>query len=79
MYTTATPSCHHIMSATWQQIYSCLVPSEQQEDARAGSEEPLLRFSDGELGDQNEVAQPLPQVVRYDQYREPVLEYEDDK
>ena len=71
-------TCHHIMSATWQQIYSCLVPSEQQ-DARAGSEEPLLRFSDGELGDQNEVAQPLPQVVHYDQYREPVLEYEDDK
>jgi len=23
--------------------------------------------------------QPLPQVVHYDQYREPVLEYEDDK
>ena len=67
------------MSVTWQQFCSCLVPSEEQEDARAGSQESLLRFSDGELSDQNEVAQPLPQVVHYDQYREPVLEYEDDK
>jgi len=69
-------TCHHITSVTWQQVCSCLVPREQHEDARAGSEEPLLQFSDGEL---SEVAQPLLQVVHYDQYREPVFEYEDDK
>ena len=51
-----------------------LVPPEQHKDAQAGSEEPLLQFSDGEL---SEVAQPLPQVVHYDQYHEPVLEYDD--
>jgi len=48
----------HITSGTWQRICSYLLPSEQLQDARAGSEEPLLQSSDGELSNQNEVAQP---------------------
>ena len=52
----------------------------QQEDIQAGSEEPLLQILEGECeeisSDQGEVAQPLPQVIHYDQCREPVLEYE---
>ena len=72
-------TCHHITFVTWQWICSCCLLPCKQREARAGAEEPLLQSSDGELSDENEGAQPLPQVVRYDQYREPVLEYEDDK
>ena len=42
--------------------------------------EPLLQVPESEheeSSDQGEVAQPLPPVIHYDQYREPLLEYED--
>ena len=71
-------TCHSTM---WQKIWSCILRYKQQ-DIQAGSEESLLQLSEAECeesGDQGEVAQPLPQVIRYDQYREPVLEYEDVK
>ena len=59
----------------------CFLWYKQQEDIQAGSEEPLLQILEGECeeisSDQGEVAQPLPQVIHYDQCREPVLEYED--
>ena len=45
-----------------------------------GSEEPLFQVPESECeesGDEGQVAQPLPQFIHYDQYREPVLEYED--
>ena len=52
--------------------------STMQEGIRAGSEESLLQVLEGEFEDiSSEVAQPLPQVIHYDKYREPVLEYED--
>ena len=71
-------NCHHSVSAMWQRV--CL-RSKQHKDVRAGSEEPLLQVPESECeeisSDQGEVSQPLPPVIHYDQYREPVLEYED--
>ena len=74
-------NCHHRVSAMLQRVYTCgFLQCKQQEDVRAGSEEPLLQVPESEQeesSDQGEVAQPLPPVIRYDQYREPVLQYED--
>ena len=73
-------NCHHKVSSTWQGICSCLLQSKQHRDIRAGSEEPLLQVPEPECEErsyQGELSNPLPQVIRYDQYREPVLEYED--
>ena len=64
----------------WQRVCNCFLRSKQHKDARAGSEEPLLQVPESECeesSDEGQVAQPLPLVIRYDQYREPVLEYED--
>ena len=73
-------NCHHRVSAMWQRVCNCFLRSKQHKDARAGSEEPLLQVPESECeesSDEGQVAQPLPLVIRYDQYREPVLEYED--
>ena len=74
-------NCHHRVSAMWHRVCTCcFVRCKQQEGVRAGSEEPLLQVPESEHEEnsgQDEVTQPLPPVIHYDQYREPVLEYED--
>ena len=74
-------NCHHRVSATWQRVCTrCFLRCKQHKDTRAGSEEPLLQVPESECeesSDEGEAAQPLPPVIHYDQYREPVLEYED--
>ena len=74
-------NCHHRVSAMWQRVCTrCFLRCKQHKHVRAGSEEPLLQVPESECeesGDEGQVAQPLPPVIRYDQYREPVLEYED--
>ena len=74
-------NCHYRVSAMWQRICSCFIRCKQHKDVRAGSEEPLLQVPESECEESNQqegqVAQPLPPVICYDQYREPVLEYED--
>ena len=50
----------------------------QKEDIQAGSEEPLLHNANECELDEDQVTQSLRWVVCFDQYREPVLEYEDD-
>ena len=65
---------HHSVSTMWQRICTrFFLRCKQHKDVRAGSEEPLIQLPESEY----EEAQPLPPVIRYDQYREPVLEYED--
>ena len=74
-------NCHHRVSTMWQRVSTCcFLQCKQQEDIRAASGEPLLQVPESECeesSDQGEVAQPLPPVIHYDQYREPLLEYED--
>ena len=74
-------NCQNRVSAMWQRVCTrCFLRSKQHKDVRAGSEEPLLQVPESECEESSEegqVAQPLPPVIRYDQYREPVLEYED--
>ena len=74
-------NCHHRVSTMLQSVCTyCFLRCKQQEDIQAGSEGPLLQvpeYEHEENSDQGEVAQPLPPVIRYDQYREPLLEYED--
>ena len=58
----------------------CFLQCKQQEDIRAGSEEPLLQVPEPECeesSDQGEVAQLVPPVIHFDQYCEPVLKYKD--
>ena len=73
-------NCHHRVSAMWQRICTVFLRCKQHKDVQSGSEEPLLQVPESECeesSDEDEAAQPLPPVIRYDQYREPVLEYED--
>ena len=74
-------NCHRRVSTMLQSVCTCCFPQcKQQEDVRAASEEPLVRVPESECeesSDQGEIAQLLPPVIRYDQYREPVLQYED--
>ena len=68
---------HHFIS--WQCVHSCLLQCKQQKDIQVGSEEPLLHNAD--VNDcefsKDQVPQTLRRVLRFDQYREPVLEYDD--
>jgi len=58
-------------------IANCLLKWKQREDIWAGSEEPLLHNASEYELNEDQVTQPLCQVLHFDQYREPVLEYED--
>ena len=71
-------NCHHRVSAMWHRVCHRFLRCKQQEGIFAGSEESLLQVPEGEVEEiSSEVAQPLPQIIHYDKYREPVLEYED--
>ena len=73
-------NCHHKLSAMWQRICTRCFVQYKHHNTHAGSEEPLLQVPESECeesSDEGQVAQPLPPVIRYDQYCEPVLEYKD--
>ena len=71
-------TCQFALHVAWQHVCSCLLKWKQKEDIRAGSEEPLLHNAESECElNEDQAPQSLRRVLRFDQYREPVLEYED--
>jgi len=66
------------LHVAWQCVCSCLLKWKKEEDIQAGSEEPLLHNAESECElDEDQVPHTLRRVLRFDQYREPVLEYDD--
>ena len=63
----------------WQRVRSCFLQFKQQKDIQVGSEEPLLHNADANECEfsEDQVPQTLRRVLHFDQYREPVLEYDD--
>ena len=66
------------LHVAWQCVRSCLLKWKKEEDIQAGSEEPLLHNAGNECElNEDQVPQSLCRVLRFDQYREPVLECEE--
>jgi len=69
---------HVSLPCMLQCVRSCLLKWKQKEDIRAESEKPLLHNAESECElNEDQVPQSLHRVLRFDQYREPVLEYEE--
>jgi len=68
-------TCQSALHVAWQHVRSGLL---KWKDIRAGSEEPLLHNAGSECElNEDQVPQSMRPVLHFDQYREPVLEYED--